>query len=200
MNKTDKGITLVELIVAVIIVTVVILGIFSIEIFSRYHVFNADRRSRLQNEVSYSLEHMHKYVSQGTGNLSNPPIERLAANNGFRVRVDLNSPSTPSVLTDDSWVSYTLSSNTLTCTITGTGSGTETLATHIYPGVVYTVKPMNPTTQGGFFINVTDSGPVNGSAVEIGLVSRWDPTIPVSLDNPQVEMKTRILSGSASAH
>jgi hypothetical protein len=204
MNKPDSGISLIELIIAVILVTVVILGIMSIDNFGRYHLITSDRRARLQSEVSYTLEHMHKYIVQGSGNSMYPPIERLAANNGFRVRVDRNNPATPSDLTDDTWVSYTLgsgaSSNTLTCTLrntTGPVISTEILATRVLAGVAYGIMP-SPAVSG-FNINITDPGP-NGSAVEIGLVSRWDPANASSSDNPQVEMKTKILAASASAH
>lgn len=195
MNKRRRGITLVELIVAVILLTVIILAVMSIDTFSRYHLIGSDRRSRLQNELSFALEHMQKNIARGVGNVTNPPIETLA--NGFRVRVDLRVPPDLSDLAGCTWISYTLSSNTLSCT---TGALTETLSRRIVATVsAQQVMPAVPTS--GFYVNITDPGtgaPVGGAVVEVGLAGRWDPSTAQSADNPQVAMKTKVYATSAS--
>lgn len=186
------GITLIELLVAIILLSVVALAVGNIDLFSRHHLLSSDRRLKLQNELSFTLEHISKNVYQGVGDANNPPLEQIS--NGFRVRVDRNTTPTPS-LSDDTWVSYTLTNNNLTCVIPGLSS--EVISTHIVSGVSYSAMPVLPLPAGykGLYILFTD----NFTAVEIGLVARWKPNEPAGVDNPQVTMKTRI-AASGSPH
>jgi prepilin-type N-terminal cleavage/methylation domain-containing protein len=69
MPKQIRGVTLPELIIALVLISVVVMGIFSIDLFSRYQVSTSDRRAKVQNEVSYVLEHMSKQVARAIGNL-----------------------------------------------------------------------------------------------------------------------------------
>lgn len=186
----DKSITLIELLVAMAMLGILILGFSSIDLFSRYHALSSERRAKLQNEVSYALAHMNKNVAQGMGNVAQPPLEAIA-NSGFRVRVDRNIPPTPQILTDDTWLNYTLSNNTLSFTW---DSNTEPLSNYIVSGVVSGIMPSDPDT-GGFYINLTE----NGSVIEVGLVARFDPAVAKSVDNPQVAMKTRLYARGAAA-
>jgi Tfp pilus assembly protein PilW len=191
MNKRLSGMTLIELVVAVILLSVIILAVMSIGSFGRYHLISSDRRARLQNELSFALEHMQKNIVQATGNATNPPIVVLA--NGFSVRVDRNLVPTLSIA-DDTTISYTLAGNTLTCS-----DEAVIISSHICSGVSTVSMPLFPAS--GFYINVTDR-PIGvtdrGATVEVGLVGRWAPTIAESLDNPQVVMKTKVCASSAS--
>jgi Tfp pilus assembly protein PilW len=224
MNKRLSGVTLIELIVAVILLSVIILAVMSIDTFGRYHLIGSDRRSRLQNKVAYALEHMQKNIALATGNFSLPTIQSIT--NGFRVRVDPhflapavylnelapNTSLTASIYPMYTWVSYVLNSTPLNSssvpsainysyTLPNGTSYSEDLATNVVSGVVAGQMPANPTTTG-FYIFITDPGtgtPVSGTAVEVGLVGRWDPTLDASSDNPQVVMKTKVYATSASA-
>lgn len=182
----NKSLTLIELLLAVCIFAVIVIGLSSIGIFSQYYVISSDRRAKLQNDVSSALEHMNKNVLQGIGNANEPPLEKIT--NGFRVRRDLNAPPTPADLTDDTWISYTLSGNTLSCDL-----NSETLSTFIISGVVNGQLPSEPTS--GFYIDLTD----NDTSIEIGLVARFQPANPVSIDNPQIAMKSRSYTRSSAA-
>jgi Tfp pilus assembly protein PilV len=197
MPKKVLGLSLIELLVSMILMSLVLLGFFSIELFSSHHVVSSDRRAKVQNEISYAIEYMSKYVQQANGNLSRSAIQANAT--GFRVYIDLNSTQTPSVLTDDGWIDYTLSSNTLTATCTANGgtcpfTSPENLTTKIIAGVAgNTIMPEFPDK--GFYVSITDQG----TAVDIGLVGRYDPAAAASSDNPQISMKTRLVSPSSSA-
>lgn len=183
--RHKKSVTLLELLIAISLLGILLLAFTSIDLFSRYHVLTADRRAQVQNEASSVIEHMTKNVLQGVGNIIQPPLEQI--NNGFRVRVDLRTPPTPAILTDDTWISYTLSGNTLSCSLNN-----ETLSTFIVSGVVFGQMPSNPNS--GFYINLTD----NNTLIEIGLVARYRPNNSFSVDNPQITMKTRLYTrGSA---
>lgn len=184
-----KSVTLVELIIAISLFGVLVVAFTSFDTYSRQHVIVSDRRARLQNELAYALEQMSKYVLQGTGNFNNQPLQQTT--NGFRIRVDLHNPPTPADLSDDTWISYTLSGNTLSCSL-----NSQTLSTHIISNVSYGSLPTsNPAA--GFYYYFTDSN----TMVEIGLVGRWDPSplSAISVDNPQVVMKTKVYTRCSSA-
>jgi len=70
----SKSITLIELLIATALVSVIVLGLSSIDIFSRHHVLTSERRIKLQNEVSYIIDHMTKNLSQAFGNTVIDPV------------------------------------------------------------------------------------------------------------------------------
>lgn len=57
-----KSVTLLELLIAIVLLSVIVLGLTSIDIFSRHHVVDADRRAKLQNKIYYVLEHMTRNI------------------------------------------------------------------------------------------------------------------------------------------
>ncbi|MDD5252849.1 MAG: prepilin-type N-terminal cleavage/methylation domain-containing protein [Candidatus Omnitrophota bacterium] len=193
LNK-KTGVSLIELIVCMVIISLVVLGFFSVELFSSYHVISSERRAKLQNDLSYSLEYMAKYVQQSTGDVNNPPITvypTSGAQTGFRTHVDLNDPRTPNDLSDDTWVNFYLNGNTLNSLQDGV---TEVLSDKIISNFDNYIMPAAPDK--GFYVYITDQG----TAVEIGLVARYYPGSAVSADNPQIAMKTRLVSSGSSAH
>jgi hypothetical protein len=62
-----KSITLMELLVALAVATVIILYFFAIEKIARQDLFNIDRRNKVQNEVSYVLQHLSKNLPKTIG-------------------------------------------------------------------------------------------------------------------------------------
>ena len=201
----DRSLTLIELLVAIALLSLIVLAAASVQLFSHFHLLTADRQAQLQNEVSLTLEHMHKYVSQGVG-LPTLALETIA--DGFRVMVDLNptrSPAqlpTPQNLDDDNWIYYILNGNNLTCSCIEVSASSptcfrpETLSTHIISNVERNgVLPASPPFDHGFYINLTD----NHTQIEIGLVARFRPEQVVSLDNPQVVMKSRFYTQNSAA-
>lgn len=205
-KKNSRAITLVELIVSIVIVSIMVLTVYSIYSYSHSQVLNAERRTKVQNELAFILEHMSKYVEQANGNTLNPPIKAYpdaVTPTGFQTRVDFNDPQTPSDLTDDAWVSYSLSGNTLSAACTAEAAGTcgafinESLSDKIIANFVSGTMPNDPAS--GFYVSIDSSGNI----VEVGLVGRFKPTEAVTTEtrllNPQVEMKAKMLSNSASA-
>jgi Tfp pilus assembly protein PilV len=169
MPKKKYGLSLIELLVSVVLMSLVLLGFFTIDLFSRNHVVTADRRAKVQNDISNALEHMSKYIQRSNGNRNRNAIQALA--NGFRVYIDLRN--TPSVFTDDGYLDYTLSGNTLSVTCTPNG------------GTCPFTSPENLSNKviaGGFYVNITDFG----TEAEIGLTGRYVPTLAADLGNPQI--------------
>lgn len=206
-----KSITLIELLVSIIIVTMMVLSFYGLETFSHGQVINSERRAKVQNQLAYVLEHMSKYVQQANGYMGDPanpkPAIVLTAS-GFQVRYDCNTAQTPSDLTDDVWVYYTLNSakhelsagcsglNCASCSpdrpVPPVSPG-EVLSNKIIGNFNNSILPVNPTD--GFYVQVDPLG----NFVDIGLVGRYDNSSSTSLTNPQVEMKTRIICNNSSA-
>jgi type II secretory pathway pseudopilin PulG len=195
--RLNKSLTLLELLIALSLFSVIVLAFTSIQYFSRFHLVTSERQSLLQNELSLALEHMAKYVSQASGYPNRPAIERPPApnnNDRFRVWIDRNTPPTPENSGDDTPINYILDNNNRLYD----DLDNVTFSTHILSGVVYGALPANPAN--GFYINITNPGPSGGSMIEVGLVARWQPANGASLDNPQVVMKTSLYARGSATH
>jgi prepilin-type N-terminal cleavage/methylation domain-containing protein len=82
-----KAVTLLELLIAIVLLSVVTIGISSIDIFSRSHVLSSQRRTTLQNEASFVLGHMTKEITRAIGNTRIDPAVVLNINNSeIRIR------------------------------------------------------------------------------------------------------------------
>lgn len=203
IKPNSKALTLVELLVSVMIVGMLIVGFYGFETFTNTQVIDADRRAKVQNQLAYCLEHMSKYIQRANGDVSNPPIKLYPTAGppwtGFQVRFDCNATQTPSDLTDDVWIYYTLSGNNLSVGCSGTCASVpaEVLSTKILANFINDILP--PGAPNGFYVTVT----AQGNIANIGLVGRYDPTKPVDtgtrLVNPQVEAKTKIICNSSSS-
>ena len=203
-----RSLTLIELMIAISLLSILILAFGSLELFSRRHVVTLDRQAALQNEASLALEHMSINVQRGVGY----PIIRpalaihttLGITDGFSVFIEPGAPGTPTNPADDFRVDYILGGlggTTLTCTVTNplpapAVISTETFSTHIRPGVANpaTLPLLLPVFPSGLYINIT-----NGSMIEVSLVARWQPANRVNLDNPQVVLKSSLYTRSSAA-
>lgn len=210
--NTTKSLTLIELIVSIIIVTMTVLSFYSLETFSHGQMINSERRVRVQNQLAYALEHMSKYVQQANGDKNNPPIiyyPNPLTPTGFQVKYDCNSIQTPSDSTDDVWIYYTLNSSNheLSTGCSGANCGScspdrpvppvfpgEVLSNKIIANFDNSIMPANPTK--GFYVQVDSLG----NLVDVGLVGRYDTSSSSALANPQVEMKTKIICNNSSTN
>jgi prepilin-type N-terminal cleavage/methylation domain-containing protein len=200
-----RGVSLIELMICIIVVSIMILSFYSFETYSHKQLIGADRRSKVQNTLAYCMEHMSKFVQQASGNasLGYPAIELYpsasSTKTGFQVRVDLNSPHTAS-FNDDALIYYTLSGNTLSVGCTGTcGSFTgEALSSKVVANFSNSVMPAEPTD--GFYVETDNLG----TTVDIGLVGRYYPdqtiTPETRLSNPQVAMRAKLICNNSSVN
>ncbi|MCM8780689.1 MAG: hypothetical protein NC908_02040 [Candidatus Omnitrophica bacterium] len=95
-NNLTQSLTLLELLITLIILSIVGLFIGNVEIMVRRDIMASDQRIRLSNDTSYILEHMKKNIGSAIGDINQPPvtIEQV----GFptplwkriRVRIDSN--------------------------------------------------------------------------------------------------------------
>jgi hypothetical protein len=211
--KNNKSLSLVELLISIMSVGIMVLSFYSLETFSHTQVMSADRRAKVQNSLAYCLEYMSKYVQQATGTLANPGIKLYGAT-GFQVRVDFNSPQTPNNLSDDAWIYFSLSGNTLQTCCTGPGTcGTypvvaenltsSTTAKKIIAGFVNDIIPSNNPTNG-FYVKGTDTAGNFSNYVDIGLAGLYDTSIAYSwltrATNPKVALKTKVICSNISTN
>lgn len=79
MNK-KRGVTLIELLIAIALIGALSLGIWSIDLFSRYQLRNSESRARVENDITFVIEHITKAIvgRQGRGgaigDINNPAM------------------------------------------------------------------------------------------------------------------------------
>ena len=207
MSKKDNAVTLMELLVALILLTIIVMGLGSIDLFSRFHVISSGRRSRLQNEVSLALDHMSKHIVVSYGNevVSGPnTVISVAVNNpnvnGDRIsfHVDSNDDGTAELWRacryNGNRIEYcpNCTDGTAVCNACNPAWGSDpanSLGTHITNFQL--VKPHDAQNR------LTD----NFVLVTVGAC--WDVANPGtcgSQDNPSVNMNARIVMPSVTTH
>jgi Tfp pilus assembly protein PilV len=177
-----RSLTLIELLIAIILLAVIILGVNSIDIFSRYHFISTDRRAKLQNDVSLCLEHITKSVSQAIGNEA-VTAGSVVSVNGNKLSVFIDANGNGMVDTGDYWIGYKFNSgqHTLTycsqCNNSACGScvvSEDTLAKDI--------TVFSPTTNN-----------LSNGYIDVSITACFDPTgTRGSSDNPSVTMSTSL--------
>lgn len=88
MRLHHSGITLLELLIAVSLLSLLIIGFSGIELFSRYQVISADKRTRVQNEAAHVVEHISKNIANAIGDRNDFPVANIP--DGASIRVDSN--------------------------------------------------------------------------------------------------------------
>lgn len=113
-----KSVTLVEIIIAMMLLTVIVLGAVAFDTTSREFLLSSDRKTKVLNELSLAAGHFARYVPLATGDSNNPGIKVLTPTT-LRIRADILNginrlpQESPADYTDDIWVSYRTSGNDL---------------------------------------------------------------------------------------
>ena len=189
--RQKKSVTLLELLIAISLLFVVLSGLTSIDLFSRNQVLTSDRRIKLQNEVSYTLEHMSKNIARAIGGKGTSIIDRVAisGDSAIKVRIDSNFPY-GQLDPGDIQIAYryNLSSHQIWYYKDWTNSSDsyEILAPHI-----------SSDFSNDFVIY--DSA---NNFIDITIVSCWDPAQATcgEPDNPSIKMRTRVKMPSISTN
>ncbi len=187
--RHNKGLTLVELLIAICIFSLVVLGFSSIETFSRYHVLSSDRRIKLQNDASYVLEHMAKYIGEAIGDANNAAVSIEDSNRRIEVYADLasdgSSPGDGQRGTEgDRWLAYQFSGS----------PDYEVRYYSDYVGSPASYEVLSRKTSA-FSCSLTDN------YVLVEITTCWNPAgTCASLDNPALSMKNRIAMPAVSTN
>jgi hypothetical protein len=192
----NKSVTLLELLIALTLIGLVVLGFSSIDLFSRFHVTTSARRIQLQNDVATALEHMTKQISRAIGNTADPAVKAYTDNKGIRIRIDDN-PANGQVDAADTWIAYRHED---------IGSPATDSEIRFYPNATTSEPPAGSSESIAHRIVISGGG-VYGvefwlldNILEVKVSGRWNPAQTVSNENPEVTLRTRILMPAVSTN
>ena len=107
--NNNKGVTLLELLIAISIFALIVVGFSSIDTFSRYHLITSDKKAKLQNDASYVLEHMAKEINKAIGDVNQAPIDtstKIAGDDAIRAWIDYNQNGKRDTYPTDRQIAY----------------------------------------------------------------------------------------------
>ena len=173
-----RGLTLVELVLALLLLSVVILTGVSMELGMRRIFSSADTEAQLLQEAAPITALVSKVINRGIGqNISYPLVAIVNANEGqFTIRVDSNNNGMADA--GDVWVYFRFLNN----------SGGIQHQLRYYPD--NTSASYQLLSQRVIFFNITNPDPVNAFS-NITLILRKDPDNPANLTNPEVTIQTK---------
>ncbi|MFA5155991.1 MAG: hypothetical protein WC532_01180 [Candidatus Omnitrophota bacterium] len=181
-NVYLKAVTLLELIMAIVLLSMISLGFLSIDLFSRNSVLSADRQAKVQNSVAFALAHMTKNIGNAIGDKNHPPVSfptnvvvgGVDTYPGIIITVDGNNNGLLEFPTDGE-VSYFYNETDHSlnyCSDCSSASNVEKLSNKVVSDLSSTYVTYNNTT----------------NYIEINLWGRWDPDNPATPQNPEVKL------------
>lgn len=193
-----------ELLIAVSISAVIIISISNIDTFSRFQVASSDRRARLQNDASYVLEHMAKYLTgtaaQGgaIGNVISPAVSYtpIGGDNAITIQIDDNENGKWDGEPTDKHIAYRYNAATYRISYYPPYTGFP-------PGVTPTV--LTSTVRGNFSSDIAQPTycyyiPAN-NYIEVQIGACWSPSVTCGTPgNPALTIKNRIYMPAVSTH
>jgi prepilin-type N-terminal cleavage/methylation domain-containing protein len=194
-----KGFTLIEFLISLIIVSLIVLALVSVDISSRRFFSGSDYRSRLQNEASPVIGLMTKDITRATGDVGNATNTNIGINitspgpaSGRRLEIRLPDNATtftPYNYSDNPWVVYEFIANP---------------SYEIRKGGPANPRPSNPLTSYEVVArNITNCtfSYIDNSRVSINVTARrFPPPAPVNNDNPEVILRTEVSHRLSASH
>jgi hypothetical protein len=178
----DKSVTLLEVVVVIALLGMIVLGFSTIELYSRWHVVASDRRAKLQNEVSYIIEHMAKNLGQAIGDFNHPAVGAFSTTlySGLYARVDGNQNGRLDHDGQDYLILY--------------GYWNNNYQLRYWPRFSGVMPPFDLLSQRISVFNCTYN--VANNYVSVNITACWDPAQTRNRcgtqDNPQVTMHANI--------
>ena len=191
--------SLTELLVAIALIGLLVLGISSLDTYSRFHLLDSDRRVQIQNDVSYVLEHMAKNIT-GTanrggaiGDVNQQTINTAVPIQGdptIRIWVDNNPNGIREGPPEDDEIAYRYTGYQIWYYAICRGPNCNWAGSATPEVIAYKIT--------GFQRNWTDN------YISANITVCWDPAETHhscgTIDNPQVNMITRIKMPSVSVN
>lgn len=196
--QSQKAVTLMELLVAAISVSIIMVAVVSIDQALRQSHKGTSANALASMRASAIMLHITKNTQEATGDKLQKGILTPTDPGGIvdtlcvRKEDPATSPPTPGVYTDDIWVCYTLSGNNIYfCQ----GSPGGIPAACGGPTVVGTVinNPLDSPGTKGFTAQLVDNPTTGEFYVEVSIITRYDPAgIQDTFDNPEIRLTSRI--------
>jgi len=228
MRKKKKAVTLLELILAITFLSVIVLGLNSINQFSHFQTVNTDRRARIQNQLVILVEHMRREMTKAIGN------ESVFGGADSVINTYLSNGNTAIKVYVDSGVAYATGVNAIYAAGDGQrGSPTDRWIAYRFTGGAIlpvtnryqiwfcsrcvdtpncnTCDPANATAWGNdivakniqaFALNpAKPPGTVlSNNSITVAITACWDPSIPENVDNSCITTNVLITMPSVNAH
>ncbi|MDD5730536.1 MAG: hypothetical protein PHN57_05360 [Candidatus Omnitrophica bacterium] len=188
--RKKNALTLIELLVSLCIIGFLIIAMANIDIFSRHHVMSSDKKTKVQNSLAYSLEHMTKEVSRTIGNEFISGADSVA-NTGtiagapaLRVFVDFNNNGVSDA--GDGWIAYRLQGNLLQfCSFCPTAACNTCLSWTTISNRIVSFVPSKPAT---LFLSK--------DSLDVSITACYDPAQTIfpcgTSDNPREVMQSTL--------
>lgn len=185
MNKQNhSAVTLLELMISLTILGLLVIGLSSIDTFSHRELKVSDNRSKLQNEISYVLEHMAKNINKAIGDINDVPVALEDSNKRVKVYIDANKDG----LRNDYNIAYQYNSTNYEVwyypIYTGGADSYEIITNRIS-----TFEPTYSSSNNYVQVNATVCWDPDGTPDDCG-----------TQNNPQVTMVNRIEMPAVSTH
>ena len=192
-----RSVTLLELLLASSLVGLLILAISSLATFAKFNLISFDRRAQLQNESSYVLEHIAKYITGqksvggAIGDINQPPIDitsGISGDTALKAYIDSDSNGQRDPDTTDKQIAYRYRSPAYQVWF----YENYTDFNDTYLVVANKVTDFTPAYSQG------------DNYLELQITACWDPDESSgncgSFDNPQVGMRTRVKMPAVSVN
>jgi hypothetical protein len=183
-----------ELLIALVLLSMVVLGISNIEVFCRYVFTGTDRKARIINDASYIVEHMSKMIGSAVGDGNNTPVTfgtwsgkcTLAVRAYRDFDCGACSNRIDGVLDDSDHEFIYCFSN-------------SNHSLFYYPDEDATPQPAPPELMSRNVLSFNVS--LQGNAVQVNFTECWNASGACgSVDNPSVTLQTRIFMPSVSTN
>lgn len=200
-----KGLSLLELIIAISLLGIATLAFFSLHLFGTNQQSSSTKLTILQNEASHALEHMTKQIQKATGNIletgTDAPIRAYTDNRGIIIRIREVTPP-------DKWIAYRHEGSTINFYDNTTNTPGIIPAADTGSIIARRVK-VTDLTQPSNLWGLSFRIPVDNNNLGVNIITCWYPDevcpgnvtcLCGSSDNPQVIMNTNIKMPSVSSN
>lgn len=148
--RSYKGLTYMEILISILLLSVVVLAIASIFSINNRFFWSSNSKAILQAELGFALDHMQKNIIQGMGDKNNPAVIS-SSSDSLQVRIDKNAPPTFGNYTDDTLISYTRSLDGKL--IYNDGSSNESLCSDLI-----NITGLSFSLENDFLVNIQVTG------------------------------------------
>ena len=164
-----KGVTLIEILIAVTLISLVGAAVANINFVSRMGFLQAGKKVKVSDEARIAMEHMVRHIR--LANRINP----ASGNNLAQIQIWIDDDKDPADFTNDTMVTYQWLSNQILFSDTDVGITNEVIAREV--------------TSCDFTVQ---DGPGFTPIVTIAITVVDKAALPVSANNPQVGLQTEV--------
>lgn len=176
VKRNRNAVTLVELVMAVLLLGLVMATAADIDIASRKFFITTDRVGQLQVRLGSAMDHMAKNISLAHGDLLDRGIN-ISGTGTIEIRVDNGAPQS---YADDVWMRYRQDMDAIRyCVLSGSGGGCvgaeETICLKNVDGLLFTLISASPQ----LYVDIV----LTGSDVDVAPVTLQTRVFPRCTSN-----------------